>query len=173
MSLTEKAEMLGMTPEERAQKALNDAKNEQADALTKLEEAKYNIQKDIQSLNSEISLIQKKAFTFDELITYLKTLHEAGGDDAVVSYLLIYGKIAEIDDRLDELKEIEEALWNYDSQLMFDYNDLGKTKCPELDRIIRRKAELQKQRNNLTSSIGFMSDGMFGYKKRHSKYRRY
>ena len=47
MSLTEKAEMLGMTPEERAQKALNDAKNEQADALTKLEEAKYNIQKDI------------------------------------------------------------------------------------------------------------------------------
>ena len=44
---------------------------------------------------------------------------------------------------------------------MFDYNDLGKTKCPELDRIIRRKAELQKQRNNLTSSIGFMSDGMF------------
>lgn len=31
MSLTEKAEMLGMTPEERAQKALNDAKNEQAD----------------------------------------------------------------------------------------------------------------------------------------------
>ena len=61
MSLTEKAEMLGMTPEERAQKALNDAKNEQADALTKLEEAKYNIQKDIQSINSEISLIQKKA----------------------------------------------------------------------------------------------------------------
>ena len=60
MSLTEKAEMLGMTPEERAQEALNDAKNEQADALTKLEEAKYNIQKDIQSLNSEISLIQKK-----------------------------------------------------------------------------------------------------------------
>lgn len=64
MSLTEKAEMLGMTPEERAQKALNDAKNEQADALTKLEEAKYNIQKDIQSINSEISLIQKKAYVY-------------------------------------------------------------------------------------------------------------
>ena len=64
----------------------------------------------MQAMTDEIDMIRKKVYSFDELIEYLKLLHEAGGDDAVVQQLLILGEVSKIDDSLDEICYIEEEL---------------------------------------------------------------
>lgn len=136
-----------------------------------LEEARQKKIEEMQAMTDEIDMIRKKVYSFDELIEYLKLLHEVGGDDAVVQYLLIFGEVSKIDDSIEELEFIEDALCSYDDEFMLGFQE-GR-KYPEHERLLRRKKELLKKRNSLTNTIGMMDNSMFGFRKHHSKYRRY
>ena len=136
-----------------------------------VEEARQKKIEEMQAMTAEINMIRQKAYSFEELMEFLRMLHEAGGDEVVAQYLLIYGEVSKIDDSIEELEFIEDALCSYDDEFMFGFQE-GR-KYPEHERLLRRKKELLKKRNSLTNTIGMMDNSMFGFRKHHSKYRRY
>ena len=164
MSLEEKINGVQMPLEAK----VADAEEREQAVKTTLEKLRQEKEANISAMEAEISLIRHKVYTYDELIDYIHKLHEAGGDNAVARYLAIYGEVVKIDDKLDEISMIMGSLWNYEPDIMFANED-GRYEFYEVNVLKKKKARLQKKRTELISSIGVMSDCMFGYIEKRSR----
>lgn len=162
-----KNRILGNTAAEEAELTEEEAKVKE-ELKKRLEQKR----KDIEAMKAECQLLSNKVYSFDNLIDFLKVLHEAGGDKAVSRYLMIYGDAVKLDDQIAEIDEIEEALWYNNEAVICDHRDGVKINS-RLAKLEKEREDLIAEKNALASSIGIMSDCMFGYANRRRDMNRY